>query len=115
MDITCITTNTEGKVMDVLHPVTQEKLGLRLKVISPYSTEFAKVMQQAFSETDAGVGDIKKAASYYILDLLDYWEFDGRKLEATKDDINIILEHWPWLGVQVTNFVNDAANFISAS
>jgi len=116
----------EGAIMQVRHPETEDAIdGMTITLLGQDSAVYKKIQlgkqQAALSRISKGKKavdlDATKLAEDGIDDLVKLtvgWEgftLDGKKLEATPDNVRMVFSDWNWLREQAQEFVADRAHF----
>ncbi|CAB5187098.1 hypothetical protein UFOVP166_3 [uncultured Caudovirales phage] len=116
----------EGAIMQVRHPETEDAIeGMTITLLGQDSGVYKKILlakqQAALSRISKGKKavdlDATKLGEDGIDDLVKLtvgWEgftLDGKKLDATPENVRMVYSDWNWLREQAQEFVADRAHF----
>lgn len=116
----------QGATMQVRHPETEDAIeGMTITLLGQDSGVYKKILlakqQAALSRISKGKKavdlDATKLGEDSIDDLVKLtvgWEgftLDGKKLDATPDNVRMVYAEWNWLREQAQEFVADRAHF----
>lgn len=115
----------EGADIALVHPVTLEKLSIKIKVAGKDSDLFKKIVNK---QNRARLSKAKKSRSLDIdpdeleadtISILSActlsWEgmeLDGKPLEFSTQNAQMVYTRFPWIREQIDVAVNDRANFM---
>ena len=112
--------------VEILHPKTNESLGIKITVASPDSDKHRKLLQRAKNTNmqimqrkgNKGITAeaVDESAMNVVVGSVLRWEgvtWGGTELECTEENVRQVFESLPWIKEQVDDFLNDRANFFS--
>jgi hypothetical protein len=116
----------EGATMQVRHPETEDAIeGMTITLLGQDSGVYKKILlakqQAVLSRISKGKKAVDLDAAKLGEDTIDdlvkltvNWEgfsLDGKKLDATPDNVRMVYAEWNWLREQAQEFVADRAHF----
>jgi hypothetical protein len=130
MDLATLDASTEGAIMTVRHPATDEVLlddkgnPITITLVGIDHPTYRKAQRQALDRRLAKGNRSKLTAAGIEEDSIDVavrcttaWSgitVDGKALPCSAENARTVYKRLPWLFEQVDKFVGDRANFLKA-
>lgn len=122
-DLNDLKPNTDVIVVDLLHPSTQDPLGMTVTVYSPFSKVYKQAQHEQVNKrikaaqknkkVDYNAEDIEKATLELMAKVTKEWSIvlGGKTPTLTVATAMEIYEEYPWIKDQVEFAITDTANF----
>lgn len=117
--------SNEGTWYTLKHPVSNEDLPMKIKIIGKDSEKFIKLSEdfrrstledmKANKTTEQRIQTSKDYGDTLLISCTTDWqgiELDGKKLECNPDNIKLIYQRFGWIKEQIDTAIADRANFI---
>lgn len=121
MDISALYTKNSA-TLTITHPITNKATDITIGVMSPDSFDYKRILIEQAKILKSNDIDINE----YLLNddnMIDFlskvtlnWdnvEFEGAKLECTKDNIKMVYKSSAIIREQVNNFIGNKVNFLA--
>lgn len=112
----------DGAVLELLHPVSGQTLGVQIRLIGADSENYRKAMRSAAakrvnsrSRTALSPEELDREALNILAQATLGWEgvvIDGETVSFSRDQAVGLYKRFPWIREQVEAFVNDRGNFL---
>jgi hypothetical protein len=125
MDLSTVTAT--NKVVEILHPATEERIGLRITLLPPTDKKVKKVQRANLDrQLKARKGKMTAAqieASNFdvLVASVDEWEwygedvnFEGDKPDCTEENVRRVLDKVSWIRSQVREAFDEEEGFFAA-
>lgn len=117
--------SNEGTWYTLKHPVSNEDLPMKIKIIGKDSDKFVKLSEdfrrstledmKANKTTEQRIQTSKEYGDSLLIACTIEWqgiELDGKKLDCTSDNVKLVYQRFGWIKEQIDTAIADRANFI---
>lgn len=117
----------QENVLEILHPVSQIGIGLKIRIASPDSEKYRKLAQamrtkiQAMMQRNKGkmppTEVIEEESQKVLIGAVLGWEgatWGGQPFECTPDNVKQLFDALPWIKEQVDEYLGNRANFFKS-
>lgn len=117
----------DGVELKIKHPVSQEPIGLTLRVAGYESDAVKKVQRRQTNERlkmqrkKVTAEEIERSGREVVVAAVMSWqgdadfELDGAPLpEFSKEAVEAIVRRFPFIGTQIDDFASDQSNFLQS-
>jgi hypothetical protein len=129
LDLSGLETNAKQEgMLDILHPATQVAIGMKLRLASPDSEHYRKLVQTMKNKNMAilqrkgnkilSAEAVEESTTAVLAGAVlgfvgDPPNWGGAPLECDAETMRMVFDKFPWIREQIDEYLGDRANFFN--